>query len=304
MSATVNQNNTTANVSYSKPRLSIAVVDAASNTEYVLAAAAVDYILLQTSAELDPLGKNPYVGEFLVVPDAKVISFAKALNNSFTTSDSITAKSVNKGLTDSASVTDVVTTLLIFIRNFADTIGVSEFVAIDSAKLLAHSVSLSDEDTLDFSKVINDGVAMNDGADVADGLLMAYTKAVMNIVFASEAKVIAFSKALATSQSVDDSLAFELGKPLAHAFGLNDIATLVVSLLKADSVTPSDAYSYAFDKSILGDTASLTDFVSKNPGKGLSSTSTVDDSGSLLSQGYCDITYFAEDYVGESRTFT
>lgn len=27
------------------------------------------------------------------------------------------------------------------------------------------------------------------------------------------------------------------------------------------------------------------------------------DSGSLRSQGYCDFTYFAEDYVGASRTF-
>lgn len=27
------------------------------------------------------------------------------------------------------------------------------------------------------------------------------------------------------------------------------------------------------------------------------------DSGVLLSQGYCDLTYFAEDYVGATRAF-
>jgi hypothetical protein len=27
-------------------------------------------------------------------------------------------------------------------------------------------------------------------------------------------------------------------------------------------------------------------------------------SGSLTSQSYCDLSYFAEDYVGESRTFS
>jgi hypothetical protein len=303
MAATVNQNNTTANVLYSKPRLSIAVVDAASSTEYVLAAAAVDYILLQTSAELDPLGKNPYVGEFIVVPDVKVISFAKALNDAVTTPE-LVGKSLSKPFVDSFVVTEEILSILItFFRNFSDAIGVSEFVAIDSAKLLAHSVSISESDVFDISKSLSDGVAMNDGADVADGLLMAYAKTVMNIVFASEAKVIAFSKALATSQIIDDSVAFDFEKPLSHSFGVNDLTELVVSLIKADSVSTSDAYSYAFDKSIL-DAASITELVSKNPGKGLSDASTVEDSGSLLSQSYCDITYFAEDYVGESRTFT
>jgi len=38
-------------------------------------------------------------------------------------------------------------------------------------------------------------------------------------------------------------------------------------------------------------------------GKSLSDTTTSSDSGTVLSQGYCDITYFLEDYVGYSTTF-
>ena len=35
-----------------------------------------------------------------------------------------------------------------------------------------------------------------------------------------------------------------------------------------------------------------------------SDNAVLSSSGSLLMQDYCDITYFLEDYVGQTRTFT
>ena len=40
-----------------------------------------------------------------------------------------------------------------------------------------------------------------------------------------------------------------------------------------------------------------------NFGKRPLDTIPITDAGSLRSQGYCDFTYFQEDYVGASRTF-
>ena len=47
----------------------------------------------------------------------------------------------------------------------------------------------------------------------------------------------------------------------------------------------------------VGDQAVLT------AGKGLSNSVATADSGSVLKQDYCDITYFSDDYVGAKYTF-
>ena len=47
-----------------------------------------------------------------------------------------------------------------------------------------------------------------------------------------------------------------------------------------------------------------TEFQVKLTTKASSDSAAFTDAGDLRSQGYCDFTYFAEDYVGASRIFT
>jgi hypothetical protein len=54
----------------------------------------------------------------------------------------------------------------------------------------------------------------------------------------------------------------------------------------------------------LADTTSAVDATSLSPEKAIADMIELADAGSLVAQNYCDITYFAEDYVGESRTFS
>jgi hypothetical protein len=51
------------------------------------------------------------------------------------------------------------------------------------------------------------------------------------------------------------------------------------------------------------DIVSVTDSIVVSLGKIISDSLSVADSGTLVSQGYCDLTYFAEDYVGTYITF-
>jgi hypothetical protein len=51
------------------------------------------------------------------------------------------------------------------------------------------------------------------------------------------------------------------------------------------------------------DTSATTDVAFRAPTKVLTELVPSTDAGSLRSQGYADFTYFAEDYVGASRTF-
>ena len=80
--------------------------------------------------------------------------------------------------------------------------------------------------------------------------------------------------------------------------------TLSISLEKADTVSFIDSPANDFFKQITPDSIAFSDQIVKNPGKELSDSAAPDDTGWLIAQNYCDITYFLEDYVGEYRTFT
>lgn len=68
-----------------------------------------------------------------------------------------------------------------------------------------------------------------------------------------------------------------------------------------DAFTSDSLIGITFAKS-LTDTLVITDVFQMGTNTILD-TATSTDSGSLIMQSYCDITYFLEDYVGTSRTF-
>lgn len=221
-----------AKVSVSDVKLSVGVSvrDAKIDTAYVLPAAAISYILLQTHVELDTLNKNPFTADSIVVLDQTMVELAKVFNEALTAIDVI-GKTVSKPFTDSFALSDSVTTLLIYIRNFSDAFSVSDTVAVQALKNLADEISLTEVLAKDFSKLITDGVAMQDLADITDSLITVITKSIMNVISVSDAN------------------------------------QLYVEKLATDLVSTGS-------------------------------------SGVLTMQNYCDITYFLEDYVGSSRTFT
>lgn len=289
-----------------KLRAGVEVVDASAEVSYVLPVTAIDYIALQVTAESDSTNKNPYVADTLVFVDAKVIAFAKTLADSgFITPTDALAHKTDKAVADSVSLVENFSKLLIFIRRFADTLAISEALALDLGKALYDTAAATDAATREISKLIPDGVAMNDEADTTDGLLVLFTKAFTNMAFVADAKTVDFVKAVTDSVSPADTLASLFAKLLSDTVLFADAASLGFGLAKTDSVSATELIAIAL---IVGrsvnDSVTMADSTSLAPNKGLSDSASVDDSGALLSQGYCDITYFAEDYVGESRTFT
>lgn len=75
------------------------------------------------------------------------------------------------------------------------------------------------------------------------------------------------------------------------------------SKVLSDLAVSADAAALSLSRAT-SDTASLTDAVALAPRLGIIDQAAASDSGSLRMQDYCDFTYFAEDYVGESRVFT
>jgi len=64
----------------------------------------------------------------------------------------------------------------------------------------------------------------------------------------------------------------------------------------------SDTLAITFDKALQSQ-AGVSDEVVKATTKALANGAGVSDSGMVLLQSYVELGYFAEDYVGESRTF-
>ena len=295
-----------AKVSTSRVRLraGISVVDARANVTYVIPAPAISYVLLKVEPSLDVLNKNPYVGETQVILDSTALAIAKRASDSVLLPDSIRS-SVSLSKADAVSFSDIVTTLLVFIRSFADSTNVSDAVAYSYLKNLFEAVAASDDiQSQDFSKFIPDGVAMQDGADVTDGNQHHFEKGVMNMAFATDANQIYIERTSSDSVNMLDAKAIAFSRTLLDAFGFTDAQTFIVEMAKADAATVSESLATAFSKLISADSIAFSDQIVKNPGKGLSDSAAPDDTGWLYAQNYCDITYFLEDYVGEYRTFT
>lgn len=282
----------------------MAVVDAHVNVTYLMPVAAISYVDMKLQASLDTTNKNPFIIDTEIVFDKVLLEVAKRFNETISFSDAITKIDTAKNITDNASVTDTLTTLLIFIRKFSDTANISEQKSISFLRSVVDSFSLQDKATRSTLKNISDGVAMQDGADIHDGLITVITKYIMNMAFVSDANNKDIGKVLKDTQSTSDTITKQLSRPLFDSFNATDTHIFAFSTIKFDSIALLEQISLANSKLISGDFVAFSDQIVKNIGSKLNDSATPDDAGWLYAQGYCDITYFLEDYVGEYRTFT
>lgn len=140
--------------------------------------------------------------------------------------------------------------------------------------------------TLDFSEgfFVTDDI---DGqASAADDQVMSFTKARTEQVVLSDSVVLSagFNRSFEDLPGVHDLAALSVARGLADTMGVASIHSIGLARLAADAAQFSDSNSKSFTK-------------------GPSEQAAVTDAGSLRSQGYCDFSYFAEDFVGASRTF-
>jgi hypothetical protein len=304
MPARILGNVTSASISKVRPRVSVSVVDPVVGVQASMPAASVAYIFLRRAAFLDTTGQFKYVPEVVVVSDAVALAVSKSFTDGVSVAVDAVTRDTTKGLSDSVSFTEVFVATLVFMRDFTDSVTVPDLRTMAFAKALADSFAVSEAATRLFTKSLTSGVAMNDSFDAGDGAVYAFTKGVSNVVFAQDAVAKGAHKGLSDSQGLTDTQALTFAKALASAAVIADALSADVDKGLTDSFTPSDALAFLIDKLVDPDSVSIADATALSPQKAISDMIEPVDAGSLISQGYCDITYFAEDYVGESRTFT
>lgn len=167
---------------------------------------------------------------------------------------------------------------------------------LTNRKLISFSKSLNDylnaTDDVDGAASILDDQEMQfikqrtDLGSVADSFAfaMSYVRSYTDSYKALDKITFGFGKSLLETSRFSDSKTFVVGKQLADSYGSRDVLAKVMGRPLTDNARAIDTEAFAFNKA-------RTD------------AATLSDSGSLRSQGYCDFSYFSEDYVGTFRTF-
>ena len=173
-------------------------------------------------------------------------------------------------------------------RYVTDSYAVLDRAFVSTAKVFADSVTITQTDP-----VFGVDKALADSASIADAVevTLVFIRNFADATGVSDTQAYTFVKALTDSATTTEQLHFAITKLLTDGVGM------------VDSFDLNDGATYTFTKA-LSNVSFVTDAVVRTPQKGVSDAVAASSAGSLRSQGYCDFTYFAEDYVGDSRTFT
>lgn len=176
------------------------------------------------------------------------------------------------------------------------------------AKFITDTVSVEDEFLVTRLKFFTDLVGATDDP------IIVPNKGINNTVtFQDDSRYFA-EDYISEDYVLQTGIEVNFGKALAESVGVQSSTLIETTYLRSFSdgftatddidgvVTPEDDQKVQFFKNTT-DTVGITDAAALQLGISLSEAPAATDSGLIVSQGYCDITYFAEDYVGESRTF-
>jgi hypothetical protein len=164
--------------------------------------------------------------------------------------------------------------------------------------------------------VISDAVqklvekATQDSVSVTDAVTLSTTLGLADSISFTETflATLVFIRNLADSVAVSDQTTLDPEKRLTETVALTETLQYAFNKYLADGVAIGDSFEaadgllYAFSKYV-SNVVFVQDSAVLYPSKVFSDMISVQDAGSLRSQGYCDFSYFAEDYVGASRTF-
>ncbi len=255
-------------VSYIEPEFAVSYLDAVASVSYVEPSFVASYIDVNICAAVS----FPDVLSVDIVTPTDLVTLAttKALadvTNGFTDN---TVRGVNKSLFDFQSLADlaVIGDIQPHVDNVDTSSPLDTITAVAFQKYVADTFGFLDSlvATKVYQRSFSDGFSLPDDSykSVVPGQKLD-TAAVLDVLYRGVDKTITDSFSLV--DNMDGNIEYLFFKTV------NDLVA------QADA----QAVDFAPNKS---DNAILS------------------SSGSLLMQDYCDITYFLEDYVGASRTFT
>ena len=217
--------------------------------------------------------------------DKLVKSLGKGNIDSLTSTDAISLKSFGKALADSQGVSEA--KAISIAKQALDTISPADSPSLRAIKSLADSVSLPVEVvTRVINKALSDSVTLTDVADAFKLYIRAYSDSLTTPDSVSLLDTPATKAEVATTT---DASNLSTAKNLNEGFNLHDDMDGILDFAFVKIISE---LLYSSDSSSIVFTGQKADNIATS------------SSGVLSMQDYSDITYFLEDYVGISRTFT
>lgn len=172
-------------------------------------------------------------------------------------------------------------------------------------------IFLVDDEEFTYVKNVSEQIFVTDDLDgeasIEDDQEIAFVKTRTEIVAITDVfdRDVAYSRGFTETPAANDSPAKAVGRPALDSGTASDSFSRTVVYLRdfthLAGTTDTDTIDFG---SVKSDDGLLSDSEVKSGGKFITESPSAVSSGTLRSQGYCDFTYFAEDYVGASRTFT
>lgn len=265
--------------------------------------AAVTYALIKLATDLRSIGSNPVIADQINTSDSVSFEIIKNLADAVLVLDeaAVSDGKIESAYADNVGLLEAVQIVMDWLREPSDSAAAVDQIEKLVTKEFADSVTAIDQ-LIDAT--ISQLVQPGDSTGVSDQATLSFTKSIDEPVSAVDSRSMDFIKALSDQPSAIDQAAIAFVKALQESVSTQE--TFAFDIYKyfqgADSASVSDVSVIDFIKSAT-DSASVSDQKFLEFIKGLTETLTAGDSGQVFSTSYADITYFAEDYVGESRTF-
>jgi len=266
-------------------RASVTFVNLSRTATYVVPVSEIAYILLASSARMDTTGLFRFNGETIGIADSSVLTFSKPLTDLLATSDT-------SALAFATTQTDSVTSSDSSVKT--PQLGKTETISVADSNALAftfgtvaESLTASDSSTTSFSKPVAETVSFVDSTLVTLIFLRDFSKTLTlsdtpSLSFTPDAKV--------ETVTSGDSSSYVFNQFLTEAFAMNDLADI------------GDGISFDFID-FTANVVTITEAAVINTAPSVTDSFSLADAGVGAVQDYCDITYFAEDYVGIRFTF-
>jgi hypothetical protein len=211
-----------------------------------------------------------------------ILSTDKYRANSFTAVDTM-SRFFTKARTDSFGLVDSKSFLLA--RPAVDSFTFTDSTRLTPTKVLADSFTQADAVTRAFNK------ARTDSFTLPDTMTRSSVKSLQDSFNQADSNTKAVNKVLADAFAFTELLSRSLNRTIQDGFAMNDTADLADGITY-QTVKYVNNLAFVTDAKVLSSSLRKTDSVS------------LVSAGLLTSQSYCDLSYFAEDYVGISRTFS
>jgi hypothetical protein len=265
------------------------------------------------------LAENPSVSETQVfdfyknlaenptVADAYASSFAKPVSENPNATDS-NFYALGKPLADAAAIVD--TDFKAVAKFFTENPAMADTNILSFFKNLSENPNFTDTiNTLALTKALTDGVNATDDLDAAASILddqeMQFVKNTTNTAAITDAfaRVVAFTRSFSETPAITDVNILGVGKTVSENPAFSDTNYVNFGKLLSEQPNFTDVLALQVTLSPFTEAPGVTDSADVVPNKVFLETPSLTDAGSLRSQGYCDFTFFAEDFVGASRNF-